>query len=83
MTNKESTDKQSTDKESASSQKVTFWQVCKSVAAALLGVQSEQARARDFAQSNPLPYIAVGAIAIVGCVILMALLVRTIISVAS
>ncbi len=37
-----------------------FWQVLGSVLAALLGVQSERNRARDFTHGRPLHYILVG-----------------------
>lgn len=63
--------------------KASFWQVCKSVFAALLGVQTEEARARDFSQTNPLPYLVVGALAIIGFVVLMLFIVRTVIQGAS
>ncbi|MGF1724574.1 DUF2970 domain-containing protein [Photobacterium nomapromontoriensis] len=38
--------------------------VIKSIAGALLGVQSERNREIDFSQRTPLPYIVVGIIAI-------------------
>ncbi|MGX5914660.1 DUF2970 domain-containing protein [Aliidiomarina sp. Khilg15.8] len=53
-------------------------QVFLSVVAALFGVQTEQARVRDFSQKSPLPYIAVGIVLIVLFVLGIALLVRTV-----
>lgn len=55
-----------------------LWQVFLSVVAALFGVQTEQARVRDFSQKSPLPYIAVGIVLIVLFVLGIALLVRTV-----
>lgn len=48
-----------------------FFQVVGSVLAALVGVQSEKNRERDFTSGNPFAFIAVGA---VGTVLLIALL---------
>jgi uncharacterized membrane protein YcjF (UPF0283 family) len=59
----------------------SLWQVFLSVIAALFGVQTEQARVRDFSQKSPLPYIAVGIVLIVFFVIAIALLVRTVLSI--
>lgn len=56
-------------------------QVFLSVIAALFGVQTEQARVRDFSQKSPLPYIVVGIVLIVLFVLGIAFLVRTVLSV--
>lgn len=56
--------------------KPTFWQVCFSVLAAMFGVQSEKARARDFTQGNPLAYIAIGITFIVIFILLITTLVH-------
>ncbi|WP_394212504.1 DUF2970 domain-containing protein [Enterovibrio calviensis] len=46
-------------------EKVTIWEVVKSVFAAMLGVQSDKNRQRDFKQSSMLPYILVGVVFVV------------------
>ncbi|WP_407331598.1 DUF2970 domain-containing protein [Enterovibrio sp. 27052020O] len=46
-------------------EKVSIWEVVKSVFAAMLGVQSDKNRQRDFKQSSMLPYILVGIIFVV------------------
>lgn len=56
--------------------KPTFWQVCFSVLAAMFGVQSEQARARDFTEGNPWAYIAIGVTFIVIFVLFITTLVH-------
>lgn len=60
----------------------TLWQVCKSVAAALFGVQSEQTRLRDFSHHNPLPFIAVGVLFIIALVLTIALIVSLVVKAA-
>lgn len=63
-------------------QKPTFLQICWSVLAALFGVQSEQARARDFTQGNPWPYIAIGIVFIILFVLLIGLAVSLMLRIA-
>jgi hypothetical protein len=46
-------------------ERMGFWQVMGSVLAALLGVQSEKNRQRDFTSGSPFAFIAVGAVATV------------------
>ncbi|MCC5880515.1 MAG: DUF2970 domain-containing protein [Idiomarina sp.] len=60
----------------------TFLQMCFSVLAAMFGVQTEKARARDFSHSNPLPYIAIGIIFLALFVLSILLLVRLVLSLA-
>lgn len=55
-------------------------QIFLSVIAALFGVQTEQARVRDFSQKSPLPYIVVGIVLIVLFVLGIVFLVRTVLS---
>jgi hypothetical protein len=57
-------------------EKPSFWQVCWSVLAALFGVQSEKARARDFTQGNPVVFIIIGALFIILFVLGVALVAR-------
>ncbi len=45
-----------------SEQSPSWWEVCKSIFAAALGVQSEDQRARDFTYGKPVPYIIAGLI---------------------
>ena len=53
-----------------------FWQVVGSVLAALLGVQSEKNRQRDFTSGSPFAFIAIGAAATVVLIGLILLGVR-------
>ncbi len=46
-------------------ERMGFWQVVGSVLAALLGVQSEKNRQRDFTHGSPFAFIAVGTVATV------------------
>ncbi|MFD2177000.1 DUF2970 domain-containing protein [Veronia pacifica] len=45
-------------------EKASWWDIVKSVLAALLGVQSDKNRERDFSQSSMWPYIIIGFIAV-------------------
>jgi hypothetical protein len=49
-------------------ERMGFWQVMGSVLAALLGVQSEKNRQRDFTHGSPFAFIAVGAVATVAII---------------
>lgn len=51
-----------TEEQERHGQKPTFWQVVLSVIAAAFGVQSQQARARDFTHGNPAAYIIGGIV---------------------
>lgn len=64
-------------------QQPTFLQICWSVLAALFGVQSEEARARDFTQGNPWPYIAIGIVFIILFVLIIGLAVSFMLRIAS
>lgn len=61
----------------------TFWQMCFSILAGMFGVQSEKARARDFNQGNPLAYIAIGVVFLSLFILIIALLVRLALSIAT
>ncbi|RFA30449.1 hypothetical protein CAI21_05100 [Alkalilimnicola ehrlichii] len=54
----------------------SFWQVTKSVAAAAFGVQSEEARQRDFQHGSPAAFIVGGILFTVVFVVVIALVVR-------
>lgn len=41
-------------------ERTSFWEVLRSVAAAFFGVQSSRQRKRDFTHGNPLHYLVVG-----------------------
>ncbi|GAB2920403.1 DUF2970 domain-containing protein [Rheinheimera gaetbuli] len=43
-------------------QRPSILQIIKAVAGAMIGVQSEQQRQRDFSASSPLPFIIAGVI---------------------
>ncbi|HBG29226.1 DUF2970 domain-containing protein [Candidatus Macondimonas diazotrophica] len=53
-----------------------FFQVVGSVLAALVGVQSEKNRERDFTSGNPFAFIAVGAFGTVVLIVLIWLAVK-------
>ena len=53
-----------------------FFQVVGSVLAALVGVQSEENRERDFTSGNPFAFIAVGAFGTVVLIVLIWLAVK-------
>lgn len=42
--------------------KLTWWQVVMSVLAAMIGIQKNKNRERDFQQGNPLAFILVGIV---------------------
>lgn len=53
---------------SPSSSICQYWQVLKSVAAGMFGVQTEQARAADFQKASPVPFIITGVLAVVALI---------------
>lgn len=55
-------DRQATDRHEGEPPKPGFWQVTQSILAAAFGVQTEEARKRDFTRGNPLAYIIGGTI---------------------
>ncbi|NLO79852.1 MAG: DUF2970 domain-containing protein [Xanthomonadaceae bacterium] len=57
-------------------QRPTFWQVVLSILAAAFGVQSQQARIRDFTYGNPAAYIIGGIIFTVLFVLILVAIVR-------
>jgi len=60
----------------------TFFQVVKSIFAALLGVQSEENRQRDFARGNPKHYIIAGAIGTIIFIIVLWIIVKVVVNLA-
>ncbi|MBA1147014.1 DUF2970 domain-containing protein [Ectothiorhodospiraceae bacterium WFHF3C12] len=56
------------------------WQVVKSILAAALGVQSEEARERDFSKGSPAPFIIGGIIFTVVFVLVLVLIVQMVVS---
>lgn len=54
----------------------TIWQIIMSVLAAAFGVQSQQARARDFTHGNPAAYIIGGIVFVVVFVLVLVLVVQ-------
>jgi hypothetical protein len=56
--------------------KVNLWQVVKSVAASVLGVQSDANYKNDFEQNSVVPFIIVGVIFVLGLIGLLVLLVQ-------
>ena len=63
-----------------SQQKPTLLQTLGSVLAALFGVQSNKARARDFEKGNPVLFIMLGAITVIIFVLLLYVLVQWIVT---
>ena len=57
-------------------QKPNIWQVMLSILAAAFGVQSQQARARDFTHGNPAAYIVGGLIFTATFVLVLVLIVK-------
>lgn len=60
--------------------RVSPWQVAKSILAGALGVQSEEARQRDFSKGSPAPYIIGGIVFTVIFVVVLVLIVRAVVS---
>jgi hypothetical protein len=56
--------------------RLTAWQVIKSILAAALGVQSEEARARDFTRGHPAVFIVGGIVFTVLFVVILVLVVN-------
>lgn len=56
------------------------WQVVKSILAGALGVQSEEARARDFSKGSPAPFIIGGLVFTVLFVVVLVLIVQAVVS---
>lgn len=63
-------------------EKISTWQVVKSVLAAGFGVQSEAARQRDFTYGRPLPYIIAGIVGTIIFVVTIITIVRVVLNVA-
>lgn len=70
------TDRQDDD----SRRRLSPWQVVKSILAAALGVQSEEARQRDFSKGSPAPFIIGGIVFTVVFVLLLVLVVQLVVS---
>lgn len=69
-------------KEEGSESRPTRWQVIKSVVAAALGVQSEEARQRDFTQGSPAAFIIGGVVFTALFVIALVVVVNLVLSAA-
>lgn len=52
----------STSDSSRQTEKASLWQVTKSVAASMFGVQTQKNHQADFQQSSFLPYVVIGVI---------------------
>ncbi len=63
-------------------QKPTPWQVVKSILAGLIGVQSEEARRRDFTQGNPAVYLIGGLVALVLFIVVLVVIVNMVVGAA-
>lgn len=66
----------STEKNLHDRQRPSIWQVIMSILAAAFGVQSQQARARDFTHGNPVVYIIGGIVFVVVFVLILVLVVQ-------
>lgn len=60
--------------------KPSFLQVIGSVLSALLGVQSEKARKRDFQHGSPIPFIVVGIVIVALFVLTLWVIVKIVLS---
>lgn len=60
--------------------KPTFWQVIQSVLAGALGVQTNEARKRDFSSGSPMPYIVGGVIFTVLLIVVLVVVVNVVLS---
>lgn len=58
----------------------TFWEVVQSVLAGALGVQTNEARKRDFQSPTPVPYIIGGIVFTVLLIIVLVVVVNIILS---
>lgn len=59
-----------------SNKKASWWQVFKSVAASMLGVQSDANYKADFGQPSIVPYVVVGVIFVLGLIAILLLIVN-------
>jgi len=71
-----------TDEQDNERRRMSPWQVVKSILAAALGVQSEEARTRDFSKGSPAPFIIGGIVFTVVFVVVLVLIVQAVISTA-
>lgn len=55
---------------------MTLWQVIKAVLAALIGVQSDKNRVKDFQSTSPLPFIVIGIITVLFFIFALIMLVN-------
>lgn len=60
--------------------KPSLWQVIKSVLGALIGIQSDEVRKRDFTKGNPWAYVIVGLIAVTFFVLILVGIVQWVMS---
>lgn len=60
--------------------KLTFWQLLKTSLAALIGVQTEANRSRDFQSGRPLQFILLGVVAALIFVLLVVAVVQLVLS---
>lgn len=61
-------------------QGLTFWQIVKSTLAAFFGVQTPEARERDFKHGNPLAFIVAGIIGTALFVIVLVVVVNLVLA---
>ena len=61
-------------------QKPTLWQVIVSVLAAMIGIQKDKNRVRDFSQGNPWAYVVVGIVFVVVFVLVLYFVVQGIVA---
>lgn len=60
--------------------KLTFWQVVKSTLAAAIGVQTPEARERDFTQGSAGPFIVAGIIGTLIFIIVLVVIVKLVLA---
>lgn len=74
--------KEKTEGDSSLQSPPTFFQLLQSVLGALIGVQSEAARHRDFSRGRPLHFIVIGVVATVLLVLGFVGIVRLVLAIA-
>jgi len=60
---------------------LSAWQIAKSTAAAALGVQTPEARQRDFTEGNPIPFIIAGVVGTAVFVVVLVIIVNLVLAV--
>lgn len=82
MVSKGSSDERRQDQDDTTTRRPGVLAVIQSTLAAAFGVQSQEARERDFKHGRPLPYIIAGTVFTVLFILILVLVVRVVLSTA-